>query len=255
MRIIETWSYPTNVLLATPPYQHLHAVSREWPPILPGPAGEIAIWCLAPPNHATDSTLVASRPRGVPLIVLLPPPIHLPSVAESVWFLPSIRPAGVLPYADLDLADSFRAVLKDSLQDGLGTVVARYLTNRGLHLGPRTEADVARVFDLAPEVRSVSMLATRMYASRRTLGRRFAAAGLPVPSHLLQFARLLHVALRLQESDTTAFRVACHYGYPDGFTMSNQMKRLLGCRPSEIRQCLGWEWIVERWLTREGLQF
>jgi hypothetical protein len=34
--------------------------------------------------------------------------------------------------------------------------------------------------------------------------------------------------------------------------MSNQMKRLIGYRPSDIRACLGWEWIVEAWLRREA---
>ena len=29
------------------------------------------------------------------------------------------------------------------------------------------------------------------------------------------------------------------------------MKRMIGFRPSEVRQRLGWEWIVEAWLRRE----
>jgi hypothetical protein len=28
------------------------------------------------------------------------------------------------------------------------------------------------------------------------------------------------------------------------------MKRLCGHRPSEVRELLGWEWIVEAWLDR-----
>ena len=40
-------------------------------------------------------------------------------------------------------------------------------------------------------------------------------------------------------------------GYPDGFTLSNQMKRLIGCRPTEVRTCLGREWILDAWLRRE----
>jgi hypothetical protein len=33
--------------------------------------------------------------------------------------------------------------------------------------------------------------------------------------------------------------------------MSNQMKRLIGHRPSEVRELLGWEWLVEAWLKQE----
>ncbi len=29
------------------------------------------------------------------------------------------------------------------------------------------------------------------------------------------------------------------------------MQRLFGTRPSVVRQCLGWEWLVEEWLCRE----
>jgi hypothetical protein len=47
------------------------------------------------------------------------------------------------------------------------------------------------------------------------------------------------------------FKAAIQVGYPDGFTMSNQMKRLIGCRPSEVRENLGISWILEEWVTRE----
>jgi hypothetical protein len=47
--------------------------------------------------------------------------------------------------------------------------------------------------------------------------------------------------------------VATRFAYPDGFSMSNSMKRLLGYRPSFVRQHLGWEWIVQVWAEGEGL--
>jgi hypothetical protein len=47
------------------------------------------------------------------------------------------------------------------------------------------------------------------------------------------------------------FRAATQVGYPDGFTMSNQMKRLIGCRPSDVRENLGLTWILEEWIRRE----
>ena len=42
--------------------------------------------------------------------------------------------------------------------------------------------EVKRIFELAPEISSVTKLARRMYTSRRTLGRHFALSGVPVPS-------------------------------------------------------------------------
>jgi AraC-like DNA-binding protein len=84
------------------------------------------------------------------------------------------------------------------------------------------------------------------------MGRRLQNRGLPVPSHWLQLGRLLRVASRLQNSQATISSVAFEHGYPDGFSLSNQMERLIGHRPSDVREWLGWEWLVESWLQREA---
>jgi hypothetical protein len=55
----------------------------------------------------------------------------------------------------------------------------------------------------------------------------------------------------MQNSDESLFDVARAMRYPDGFTLSNQMERLLAVRPSFARERLGWEWVVEAWLLRE----
>ena len=83
-------------------------------------------------------------------------------------------------------------------------------------------------------------------------GGRFLSRGLPVPSHWLHFARLLRVAIRLQNSGESVVSVGFELGYSDGFSMSNQMMRLIGFRPSDVRAYLGWEWILEAWLRREA---
>ena len=109
------------------------------------------------------------------------------------------------------------------------------------------------IFASAPQVSSIEQLARNLCQSRRTLGRFFNDRQLPVPSHWLQFARLLHVAVHLQNTSATINRVSSRFGYPDGFTMSNSMKRLTGYRPSFVRDHLGWEWLIHAWLREEGL--
>jgi AraC-like DNA-binding protein len=111
--------------------------------------------------------------------------------------------------------------------------------------------EIQRIFHMAPTTTTVSALCRGMYLSRRTLGRHFEARGLPVPSHWLQFARLTHVLLRAQAERAALFRLALAAGYPDGFTFSNQVKRLTGVRPSEARSLIGYEWLVEAWLSQE----
>jgi AraC-like DNA-binding protein len=187
------------------------------------------------------------------LIVLLPSAAEIHRTFPLLNSVTSLSARSVLPAVHLGSPEHLRLVLSSPPRN-TADAVCRHLIRRGLLRNPAAQREVHRIFELAPEVPSITKLAKRMYASRRTLGRHFASAGLPVPSHWLQFARLLHVCIRLQSDDTAIFRIATRLGYPDGFTMSNQMKRMIGHRPSEVRQYLGWEWIVEAWLRRESAE-
>jgi len=111
---------------------------------------------------------------------------------------------------------------------------------------------IRKTLELSGELRTVSGLARALYMSRRALGRRFMTRGLPVPSHWLHFGRILRGAVRLQDPRANLFGIGFDLGYPDGFAFSNQMKRLTGLRPSIMRECFGWEWIVESWLKKEA---
>jgi AraC-like DNA-binding protein len=162
--------------------------------------------------------------------------------APAAWYLPHhIEPSAI------ELAHILRRPPID-----LPAEITDYLSWRGLHADRNTVHLIRRIVELSEDLRSVSALARSMYMSRRALGRRFMTLGLPVPSHWLQMARLLRVALRLQNSDASVFSVAYEFGYPDGFSVSNQMSRLLGYRPTEVRERLGWEWLFEAWLRREA---
>jgi AraC-like DNA-binding protein len=102
------------------------------------------------------------------------------------------------------------------------------------------------------ELKSISPVSRGMYLSRRALGRRLTTRGLPVASYWLQIGRLLRVATRLQNNRATMSSVAFEHGYPDAFSLSNQMERLIRHHPTEVRRFLGWEWVVEAWLRREA---
>ncbi len=217
------------------------------------PAGCALVWWLVDgQRQVADFERLRVRPSGVPLVIMLPPARDIARTMPLLNHVMSLHPRSVLPAVYLGTPEHVRLVLSTP-PDSLSTAIVRYLSRRGLFRTSGVEREVQRIFELAPEVTSITKLARRMYASRRTLGRHFAAAGLPVPSHWLQFARLLHVCMHLQTDSAAIFRIATRFGYPDGFTLSNQMKRLIGYRPSQIRTLLGWEWIVETWLRREGV--
>jgi AraC-like DNA-binding protein len=185
-------------------------------------------------------------------VVILPAPDRIHGALFLLSNLNTLEPKAVFPAGQLATPQSIKRVLS-AAPANLADATASYLTKRGILDNRTVYNEVRRIFELSEEVHSISTLARRMYTSRRTLGRHLALSGLPVPSHWLQFARLIRVCIRLQSEQTAVFRIAHRAKYPDGFTLSNQMSRILGIRPSLVRTLIGWEWIVESWLSREGI--
>lgn len=183
--------------------------------------------------------------------MILPPADGLESVPALMEAAEQCRPHSVLPHHGRPAVEDLRVVLRRPPGD-LPLEVMDYLSWRGIQVDLDTRRLVRKTVELAAELRTVSGLARSLYMSRRALGRRFRKRGLPVPSHVLHFSRILRAAIALQTSSRTLFEIACDLGYPDGFALSNQMLRLTGLRPSVVRDHLGWEWIVEAWLQKEA---
>lgn len=243
-------AFPSELCLVRPPYVFAEPVEPGWWPSQLPPRGMALLW--SPAGAGSEGTLerLLERPPGLPLFLVLPPPAEVHEIVPLLGRLHELAPRAVLPSGPLAGVETIRTLLAAPARQ-LPVEVTEYLVRRGLVR--RTAAGAVRqIFQVAGATRSITALSRRMYLSRRTLGRHFELEGIPVPSHWLQMARLLHVAVRLQRERVTAFRAAVEVGYPDGFTMSNQMKRLLGCRPTEVRDCLGWEWVLESWIRGEA---
>ena len=243
----DTPSATTTLLL--PPYESLTPLTEaaECPT-----RGVAVIW---KPTDATSQRSewdwLADRPACVSLVIVLPPPAAIQPAVPLLRNASLLRPRGVLPNSALSDVEPIKLLLANGPRDLVSMAVAHF-SHHGILRNQKVRALIAKIFELAPTSPSISKLARRMYTSRRTLGRYFDLNGLPVPSHWLQLARLLYVCALIQEKrDVPIFRAAVQLGYPDGFTMSNQMKRLIGCRPSDARDNLGLSWIIEEWLQRE----
>lgn len=240
---------PYELSFFAPPYFELieatHLIQGDTPP-----RGVFLLWDL---KHCTDFASVAERvthrPHGMALIVVLPPGHLMGRFADVLDGLVDLHPCAVLP-ASLNSSERLRQLLRN-LPQRPARDFAEYVRRRGLLCDDRSRAEVEQLFVEARVVHSVNGLARRFGSSRRTLGRHFEGAGLPEPSRWLQFARLLYVSLHLQRNRCSVGRAAAELGYPDPFTMSNQMKRLIGLRPSEIKARFGWTWIVECWVREE----
>lgn len=213
--------------------------------------GSCLVWEMAAGRHEQVASIARGRPGGLPLIVVLPPDAHMPTEEALVRTIQEVRPQGILPYHGTLSPEEIAAVLRQPPED-LGAEITDYLRWRGIALDRETTRLIRKTVALSAELRSISALARSLYLSRRALGRRFMARGLPVPSHWLHFARLLRVAIRLQNSQESVLSVGYELGYPDAFALSNQMARLTGYRPTEARMYLGWEWLLEAWLRQEA---
>ena len=237
----------------THPYRRMHVLTggrAEMRASLKLP-GSALVWPMAGGVDRSVLDLVVRRPGGVSLLVILPAAEDIAMDASVMHAVHRARPHGVLPFHPSPSAADLAQVLRRPPVDLAGELID-YLRWRGLGIDRETAHLVRRIIDLSAELRSISAVSRSMYLSRRALGRRLMSRGLPVPSHWLQMGRLLRVALKLQNTDATVSSVAFELGYPDGFSVSNQMERLLGYRPSDVRTHLGWEWLVEAWLRREA---
>lgn len=213
--------------------------------------GSAVVWRIGGAANPPEAELLRRRPGGLTLLVVLPDAERISGNPELIRRIQELRPHGILPRHEELRAVELGHVLKRPPFD-LPVEVTDYIAWRGLEVDQDTVRVIRRIVELSEELKSVTALARSLYMSRRALGRRFMSRGLPVPSHWLQMARLVRVALRLQNSNASVFSVACEFGYPDGFSVSNQMSRLLGFRPTEVRERYGWEWLLEAWLRREA---
>jgi AraC-like DNA-binding protein len=238
--------------LFEPPYRAYHPFSMDWNPAVPFLPGAAVVWIMSStPRVYGELEWIRARPPSLPFFLVLPEPEDITPLAPILRDVPELRPKGVLPSASQDTLEALRTLLA-APPNSLPDAVADHLTHLGVVRDRATRSRIETIFATAPHTSSIEKLAGQLCQSRRTLGRFFSDRGLPVPSHWLQIARLLHVAVQLQNTRTNINRVSTRFGYPDGFTMSNSMKRLTGYRPTFVREHLGWEWVIEAWLRGEG---
>lgn len=237
-----------------PPYREFLPLALEEtiPSSLRVVSGAVLVWSMNGGDSPVHLRKAALRPGGIPLIVVMPPAGKIGTLRSGLFrMVEETRPSAVLPHHPNPDPEELTALVRAEPESLPGELVD-FLLWRGVWLDQETRRIIRRTVELSAEITTLSGLSRAVYLSRRALGRRFKRRGLPVPSHWLQFSRLLRAVVRLQNSNGSVFQVADELGYPDGFTLSNQMVRLAGVRPSYARDRLGWEWFVEAWLRSEA---
>lgn len=241
---------PMRVRLACPPY-----AARTAPPAAPlaAPAGSLLI--LELPGAGVDwpvlrqqvSTLRQAAPR-VPVV------LHIrPDSVESIQLVRragELRVRGVL-VGDCDVASTLRPVLADPTD--LGSDVEEWLRLRGMSLPPGISQCIGEVFRAAARGESPARTGERLGLAERRTRARFRRAGLPSPGQWMQAARALAAALHVQrEPEQPLLAIALEHGYGDHSSLSQQVARLFRVRPGFVRGTLGWEWLLDAWLSRQA---
>ncbi len=149
------------------------------------------------------------------------------------------------------LADTMRRFLTAPLD--LAADVVAWLAIRLPLLSPQVIALCRVIFRYASVESTIGPLLASVGESSRTARARFRKLALPSPSAWHHVARAIHAALTIQRiPNAPLFDLAMELGYSDHSSLSHQFVRLFGLRASQIRRLLGWEWLLESWLTREA---
>ncbi|MEQ1857488.1 MAG: helix-turn-helix domain-containing protein [Longimicrobiales bacterium] len=133
--------------------------------------------------------------------------------------------------------------------------VVAYLRDRGLAADCADAANIlTKLLELSGRADAagigVSRAARLLYMSRRSLARLCMRSGLPTPSRILAFGRIVRATRILHSTGWSVFRVAEATGWVDPFGLSKTMHRLTGIRPTDARE-RGLLYLAEAWLQRE----
>jgi AraC-like DNA-binding protein len=131
--------------------------------------------------------------------------------------------------------------------------VVEWLRLRRTALNPELEHVIHGIFEYALHTREVSETCRIIGEPESSARARFRKKGLPPPSAWHQAARSLYAALRMQENPACSVEaVAYEQGYGSHASLSRQLYRVFGLRPSALRGTLGWEWLLIRWQARQA---
>ncbi len=140
---------------------------------------------------------------------------------------------GLLPSFGKAGERSTRGAVAAALDSARAGQVARVLEGR---LDSHALMAVVWAFENARQRPTVGNFATAMTRTSRGLRQLLQKSGLPHPSRLLLWGRLLHAAARLERDRCTVEEAALALQYSTGQALARAMKRETGLRPGEVVQ-------------------
>jgi AraC-like DNA-binding protein len=249
---LEYLPFPT--LLLKPPYlrpERLPNITRLCPRQLD--PGTLLVVELEKPEAAWPNLqqwlprLRAAHP-GAPLVLWVPGEVGAGDLANLARRAGRLGVRAVLTRYEA-IEDTLRATLTEPVR--LEADIVEWFGLRGVSVSPELGFLIQQIFYHAPAQRTLADVLRVLRLPASSVGAKFSKKTLPPPSTWLHLAHALHAVLRLQAAPADSLsKVALDLGYSDHSALSRQITRNFGLRPSEIRCTLGWEWLLERWVSR-----
>jgi AraC-like DNA-binding protein len=176
--------------------------------------------------------------------------IYAPLTPDGAHAMLAAARAGV---ADVVIAnfDDVGITLGRRLALAQSTAVAERAMVRLVTLVPPSVAQLLDYFFRhARSAPSVAAAAVALRVHRKTLALHCARAGMPSPSALSCWARLILAGQRLEDPGRTTERAAMELGFPSGSAFRNMLKRYTGLTPSDVRERGGSVCLVELFAAR-----
>lgn len=242
------WSTPEPRLplgSSTPPYRDVHHV----PGTARLPRGTVLVLDVARAEDwlALPEAVVRVR-AGFPAAPVV---LRVPEITADTMRL-AHRASRLRVRAIVGAGEPLGPVLRPILTrpDDLGDDVVEWMALRRSPLPPVIGDLVRRIVNEAPRFALLTGLFGTLAESERTARHRFGRAGLPAPFAWHQTARALHAALCIQaQPDVRLLPLAMELGYSDPSGLTRRLTRTFGVTPAGIRGTLGWEWLLDRWLS------
>ena len=202
------------------------------PAVSDGPATSVVTEWRDPAGGTADDTvrlLHADYPR-VPIL------LYVDLTPQSARDILAATRAGVSEIIIAGVDD-----LNDKLGQRLAAARSAALTSQVMSqvadIIPRSSTRLLEyLLGNARRAPTISATAQALGVHRKTLALRCARAGMPTPSALSSWARLMLAAQRLEEPGRTTERAALEAGFESGSAFRNMLRRYTDLSPSEVRE-------------------
>lgn len=214
---------------------HLHLCERpsELLSLVENGLADVVVLEMADPWGVSTLNVVRQIRSGYPSVAVVLYCALTPATSREML---EFAKAGVNELVLKDL-DDVRGPLASALTEAVNNRSAMVIFEEIESLVPPNVAPMIRYcLENGRRPLTVEEVASALGVHRKTLVDRLSSAGLPAPSAIISWCRLLVSARMLEDPARTVEQVALLLDFPSSTSMRNMVKRYTGLRTTEVRE-------------------